>query len=185
MRLKLYYTEQKGVDMKAIVMLLLSAVLGFAAELAVDKNASKLQFVATQMGLVKVDGSFSDFSGTVEVENGVIKEIDGEIVVVSIDTDNAKRDDHLRSSDFFYAVKYPTFTVKSMKINENSVEAEMKIKGITHTVNFAMERKKVTDEGVEIVLSGVVDRTLFDLDNSFMSAFMGNDIDVKAKIVAY
>lgn len=171
--------------MKAMVMVLLFAVFGSAVELAVDKKASSLEFEATQMLFVTVDGSFSDFSGTIDVEEGEIKRIEGKIVVVSIDTDNAKRDDHLLSSDFFHAVKYPTFSLKSRKITDKSVEADMTIKGITHTLTFAIEHKKVSDGGVEMVLTGVIDRTLFDIDNHFMSAIINDDIDVKAKIIAY
>jgi polyisoprenoid-binding protein YceI len=175
----------KGEEMKAFAMVLLLALLGSAAELSVDKNASSLQFVVTQIGVFKVVGTFSDFSGTIEVEDGVIKGIYGEIVVLSLTTENGKRDDNLLSSDFFYAVKYPIFWIKSSKITEKNVEAEMMIKGITHTVIFTIERKKMTSEGVEIVLKGVVDRTIFDLDNHFMNAIMGRGVDVKAKISAH
>jgi polyisoprenoid-binding protein YceI len=170
--------------MKAFAMLLLAA-LGFADQLAVDKNASSLQFVATQIGIFEVVGTFSDFSGTVEVEDGVIKGIEGEIVVLSLTTDNGIRDDNLLSSDFFYAVKYPIFSMKSRNITDDSIEAEMTIKGIMHNVHFIIERKKVTDEGVEIVLKGVIDRTDFDLNTHFMSVFVSHDIDVEARISAH
>jgi polyisoprenoid-binding protein YceI len=171
--------------MKAFAMMLLLAALGSAAEMAVDKNASSLQFVATQIGIFEVKGTFSDFRGTVEVVDGMIKDIEGEIIVLSLTTDNGKRDDNLLSSDFFYAVKYPTFSMKSRKITDDSIEAEMTIKGIMHNVHFIIERKKVTDEGVEIVLKGVIDRTIFDLNTHFMSVIISNDIDVKARISAH
>src|SRR5437763_13495528 len=63
----------------------------------------------------KVSGKFSKFTGTVTVDrdNPQNSRAEASIDVASINTDNEKRDNHLRSADFFDAAKYPKITFKS------------------------------------------------------------------------
>ena len=91
----------------------LMAVMAFGVELTVDEKASSIDFEATEMFFIGVDGNFSDFSGTISVEGDTITAINGVITVLSLDTDNKRRDDHLLSSDFFHEVAQPT-TVRRM-----------------------------------------------------------------------
>ena len=62
-----------------------------------------------------VPGSFGDFSGTVlfNAQDPTKSTVQLEIKTTSVDTANAKRDDHLRSADFFKVKEYPTMTFKS------------------------------------------------------------------------
>jgi polyisoprenoid-binding protein YceI len=75
----------------------------------VDASAGKLGFkVKTMWGLVTVKGSFDTYEGTLNIdERGTAS---GELVVSvdSLDTKNAKRDEHLRSPDFFHKELHPT-----------------------------------------------------------------------------
>jgi len=75
----------------------------------IDPTAGKLQFrVKTLWGLATVKGSCDTYEGTLTVdERGAAS---GELVVsvASLDTKNAKRDEHLRSADFFHNELHPT-----------------------------------------------------------------------------
>ena len=170
--------------MKMIMTLLLLAVMGFGAELKVDTKASSIAFEATKMMFVSVDGNFSNFSGTITVEGPKITAIDGKIKVLSINTDNAKRDDHLLSSDFFDETRFDNIVFKSTKISDGEVVADITIKNITKPVTFKMEELFVSEKSVKIKLTGVVDRTEFDIDNNFMSSMINDDIDVTATLIA-
>ena len=171
--------------MKMIMTLLLLAVMGFSAELKVDTKDSSIAFEATKMMFVGVDGNFSDFSGSITVNGNAITAINGVIKVLSINTDNAKRDDHLLSSDFFDETRFDKIVFKSTKISDGEVVAEITIKDITKSVSFKMKELSVSENSVEIELSGVVDRTEFDIDNNFMSSMINDDIDVTAHLVAH
>ena len=171
--------------MKRIVVLLFAAIMVFGADLKVDAKDSSIDFTATQWLFVSVDGNFSDFSGTVTVEGDKITAINGDVAVISLDTGIARRDDHLLSSDFFDEVKYKTIRFRSTKVTDKRVEAMLTIKNITKTLNFKMEKIETGGDGVKIRLTGVVDRTAFDIDNNFMSAIIKNDIDVEARLVAH
>jgi len=171
--------------MKMIMTLLLLAVMGFSAELKVDTKDSSIAFEATKMLFVGVDGNFSDFGGSISVEGDTITAINGVIQVLSIDTDNAKRDDHLLSSDFFDVIKFTKIVFKSTKITEDSVVADITIKDITKPVTFEMEQIFVSEKSVKIKLTAVVDRTEFDIDNNFMSMMIFDNIDVTSNLVAH
>ena len=170
--------------MKKTIMFLMIAVMAFGVELTVDKKASSVGFEATELLFVGVDGSFSDFSGTITVLGDRITAINGEVTVLSLNTDNERRDDHLLSSDFFYEVKYKSILFRSTEIRKNTVRADITIKDITKPVTFTMEKIEVSEQGVKIKLSGVVDRTAFDIDNNFMSAIIFDNIDVMSTLIA-
>jgi polyisoprenoid-binding protein YceI len=170
--------------MKMLAVLLFTAVMVFGADLKVDKKGSSIDFEATELFFVGVDGSFSDFSGTISVEGDKITAITGEVAVLSLDTGIAKRDDHLLSSDFFDEVKFKSIYFRSTKVTDDSVEAELTIKDITKTLDFKMEKIEVGENGAKIKLTGVVDRTAFDIDNNFMSSIIKNNINVKATLIA-
>jgi len=170
--------------MKKIAVLLLMAVMAFGADFKVDTKASSLDFEATQMLFSKVDGNFSDFSGTITTDGDRVTAINGEVAVISLYTGIARRDDHLLSSDFFYEVKFKKIFFRSIKVTKDSVEAAVTIKDITKNVIFKLKKAEVNEDGAKIELSGVVDRTEFDLDNSFMSATIKNDIKIKATLIA-
>lgn len=89
----------------------------------------------------KVPGKFNKFTGTITVDRANPEKSSAEatIDVASIDTDNQKRDDHLRSADFFDATKYPTMTFKSTswkKTGEDTydVTGDLTIKDVTKPV---------------------------------------------------
>src|SRR4051812_934363 len=65
-----------------------------------------------------VDGRFNDFNGSFDFDEKAAKggNLDVKIEAKSINTDNAKRDDHLRSPDFFDAAKFKQLVFKSKNV---------------------------------------------------------------------
>ena len=109
----------------------------------VDKVHSNVKFTVTHMVISEVDGSFRDFTGTIEHSKADFSDakINFTIEVGSVDTDNEKRDGHLKSPDFFDAVKYPQmkFTSTSFKPlgnNKFTLTGNLTLKDITKPVTF-------------------------------------------------
>lgn len=91
--------------------MLLIATSAYAANMAwtFDKSHSKIQFTVTHMKISEVTGEFKDYSGTIKTEGEDFEgaAINLTIDVSSIDTDNEKRDGHLKQEAFFDADKHP------------------------------------------------------------------------------
>lgn len=94
----------------------------------------------------KVDGRFRDIAGTVTYDAEAPQSSAVEIVVqaASIDTGTQRRDDHLRSPDFFEVEKYPTLSFRSVAVEPVSptslrVTGDLTIKGVTKRVTVPVE----------------------------------------------
>lgn len=94
----------------------------------------------------KVPGKFKEFDGTfmLDPQNLAASSVDVTIQATSVDTDNERRDTHLRSPDFFEVEKHPVLTFKSTKVvpgegSKFKVEGDLTIRGITKPVVLDVE----------------------------------------------
>lgn len=87
----------------------------------VDTVHSNVIFKIRHAGVSNFYGEFTGFSGQVRFDKGdfTTSSVSFEIEIDSVDTDNGKRDDHLKGADFFNARQYPTATFKSTSISDN------------------------------------------------------------------
>ncbi|PAF51459.1 hypothetical protein BKH43_02115 [Helicobacter sp. 13S00401-1] len=129
---------------KTIVSLVVASALGFglaqAAPLVIDNSHSRVGFQVTHLMLSSVDGTFDTFTGNVDVEKGELKALSGDLKISSVNTQNQKRDDHLKAADFFDAAKFPDATLKAISIKEDK-HAEAKMK--KHHMHAESEMKKM------------------------------------------
>ena len=108
----------------------------------VDKAHSEIGFQVRHF-VSKVRGSFADFSGTVTIdaEKPETSSVTFAIKVASINTNEPKRDAHLKSPDFFDAGKYPEITFKSRKVVRKSdtsfdVVGDLTMRGVTKEITL-------------------------------------------------
>ena len=82
-----------------------------------DQSHSTIGFSVHQF-LAATKGKFTQFSGTVDLDRDHPENssVSARIQVSSIDTGNAKRDNHLRSAEFFNVAKFPEITFKSRSV---------------------------------------------------------------------
>jgi polyisoprenoid-binding protein YceI len=110
----------------------------------IDPNHSDVSFSVRHMMVSKVKGRFGAFSGTiVTAEDPSQSTATAEIELNSIDTNNAQRDAHVRSADFFDVEKYPSMTFKSSSIEGAGTEfvlhGDLSLKGVTKSVALQVE----------------------------------------------
>ena len=117
--------------------LLIVPAFSFGKTLDVDPAHSTIAFEATHLKVSKVPGRFTEFSGKIELdEKNITKStVDFSVNVASITTSVSKRDDHLRSADFFDATKFPKATFKSTMIKKSgsgyAVTGDLTIRDVT------------------------------------------------------
>lgn len=119
----------------------------------VDKSHSQLIFEVDHLVISTVVGRFDDFEGqiTVDPKSKELNSIKGSAKSKSINTNEEKRDKHLRSADFFEVEKYPelSFSVAGLKLKpgtKTKTKGSLKIKDVTKEVPFDLNYKgQVTD----------------------------------------
>ena len=127
------------------LMTALVASLGFAQKTGwnLDKAHSSIGFSIKHMVISDVTGNFKDYDVSFKSEKSDFTDatVDASIKVASINTDNDKRDAHLRTDDFFNAEKFPLITFKSTsfeKVGENKykITGDLTIRDVTKKVTF-------------------------------------------------
>ena len=111
----------------------------------IDSSRSAVRFAVRHLVLSKTRGRFSRWSGTVMVPDGDFKRATVDVVIdaSSIDTGVVRRDQHLRSSDYFDVTRYPqiTFTGRHVSAEPEGrlrVVGTLTIKGLTREVTLAV-----------------------------------------------
>ena len=116
-----------------------------ATRWAIDPAHSTANFSIRHMMIAKVHGGFSKVSGILQFDRDALQNssIQAVIDAASIDTREPKRDEHLRSADFFDVQKYPTLTFNSKKVAEDgdgfAVLGDLTIHGVTKEVTLTVE----------------------------------------------
>jgi len=127
------------------LVILALMVSGLAAQTTwnVDKVHSNVKFNVSHMVVSEVEGSFRGFEGSLVASKADLSDasIKFSVDVNSVNTDNERRDGHLKSDDFFNAEKFPkmTFVSKSFKPlggNKYKLTGDLTIRDVTKTVEF-------------------------------------------------
>ncbi|MFB7876753.1 MULTISPECIES: YceI family protein [unclassified Nocardia] len=109
----------------------------------IDASHSTVGFSVRHLMVSKVRGRFTDFDGALVIGEDGSASAHAEIRVDSLTTDNAQRDGHLRTADFFHAEQFPVMTFKSTGFRgEGSdfvVDGEFTVRGNTKPVSLEVE----------------------------------------------
>lgn len=114
----------------------------------IDQSHSDISFRIRHL-VSRVRGTFNEWSGTIvaDPQNLAGGSVQVEIKTASIDTNNERRDTHLRSGDFFDAEKHPTITFRSTRVQTRgrnlTVTGNLTMNGITRPVVLRGEMAQV------------------------------------------
>ncbi|MDA3945301.1 MAG: YceI family protein [Helicobacteraceae bacterium] len=131
--------------MKMIPALTLSSFIAFSsllgADYTVDKAHTSLDFKVRHMMVSNTKGSMEDFNGTFAYDPATkqLSALDGTVNVASVNTDDVKRDEHLRSADFFDVAKYPTMHMTFVAQKGDKVTVALTMKDVTKNVVLEMD----------------------------------------------
>jgi polyisoprenoid-binding protein YceI len=122
-----------------------TTTLPSAGTYTVDVAHTNVGFVARHLVATKVRGSFTDFEGEIVIgDTPATSSVTATVKAASIVTNQAQRDEHLRSSDFLEASTYPELTLRSTRVTPRDdghfdVVTDLTIHGITKEVVFDLE----------------------------------------------
>ena len=130
--------------MNKVLIGLISLSLAAAAQaetFTVDASHAEVGFSIKHMMVSNTKGTFNTFQGTLDydIATQTLKSVEGTIEIASIDTNNEKRDDHLKNKDFFNVAKFPKMTFKSTSVkktgnNTFEVTGNLNVLGIDRVV---------------------------------------------------
>lgn len=173
-----------------------STALAKYSPLKLDTVHTKIQFTASTI-LFDVDGEFGKYD--IQIDGDPDKpasvNVKANIDVASINTQNTKRDNHLKSSDFFDAEKYPTIQFQSTNVRQKDgqliVKGNLTMHGTTKpvTIPFKVANGK-NGAGVDTrTYKGklTIDRNAFGVGTDSIAAKISleDEVDIKLLIVTF
>jgi polyisoprenoid-binding protein YceI len=112
-----------------------------------DPYHTQVEFSAKHLGMMTVRGQFTEVatSGDIDPEHPEASSVEATISTASIQTNNAIRDNDVRSSNFLEVEKYPTIHFKSTGITPTGADhytltGDLTIKETTHPVTLDVTR---------------------------------------------
>ena len=167
--------------MKTILIILVLSLSLFADFYYINNSLSNIKFQVTQFLFIKVNGQFNDFEGNIIVNNNKLSSINGFIKTSSLFTNIEKRDDDLKSPNYFNVKKYKTITFQSISIHENYILARLNIKGIIKEIRFNITKLVFENNLIKIHISSLLNMNDFNLDGP-LSIVMNKNVEVSAII---
>ncbi len=159
---------------KSILALALGFSLSNATEYTIDESHTHVGFSVKHLMITNVNGEFKTYNAEIDFDakTKTFNKLNAVIDTASIDTDNQKRDDHLKSEDFFASEKFPkmTFQMTSYKVDgdEGVATGNLTIRGITKEVKLKVEDLGTVKDfknvnRVGFTLKGKINRMDYDL----------------------
>lgn len=124
---------------------LVAPSLAHATPWEVDSSHSAASFSVRHLMVSNVRGELGKITGSINVDDKDITKstVEASIEMAGINTRDAKRDEHLRSPDFFDVAKFPNITFKSTKVEKAGaglkVTGNLTLHGVTKEVVLNVE----------------------------------------------
>jgi polyisoprenoid-binding protein YceI len=127
----------------AIAIMMLLTNVSHAADYAIDPSHSSVSFKVKHLAISSVPGKFGEFKGTFSFDPKDIaaSKADAQLSAGSINTGDAKRDDHLKRGDFLDTAKFQLISFKTARVEKVSDErfkahGDLTLHGVTRPVTL-------------------------------------------------
>jgi len=170
----------------ALLVLVAAATTRAADTYKIDPAHTGVGFTISHLVISEVNGRFDDVAGEIVADSNTVIGAMATIQTKSIDTAIKKRDDHLRSPDFFDAEKYPTITFESTKVEKNQITGKFTMHGVTKEITLPFKLKgPIKDpwgnQRVAITAQTEIDRTDYGMKPT---TGVGDDVEIRISVEA-
>ena len=136
--------------MKRLTQLLLAVSMVFggsalAVDWNIDNSHAAANFAVSHLGISNTHGRFNKIKGTIGTDGDALK-VNVEIDAASVDSNEAKRDEHLRGPDFFDVKQFPTLTF----VSTGSTKTGDKTWDVTGDLTIRGVKKSITVKVVKV-----------------------------------
>ncbi|RFZ85605.1 polyisoprenoid-binding protein [Mucilaginibacter terrenus] len=159
----------------------------------VDKAHSRVTFTITHLAVSDVDGSFKDFDATIVAAKPDFSDAKVSFTAntATVNTDNERRDGHLKSAEFFDVEKFPALTFTSTSIapagtNKYKLKGNLTLHGVTKPVTLDMAYRgtitnpmtKAPDAGFKV--TGTIKRSDFGFGSKYGAPMLSDEVELTA-----
>lgn len=186
---------------KMLILLLTLPIISYATRYKADPDHSRVGFRVQHMMISQVNGQFNDYVATFDFDPkaGVMKDTSFVVKTASVDTNVEKRDNHLRSPEFFNVEKFPEMTITNSKLtkkknNQYKWTGDLTLLGVTKPVTFDLiyngTRKDMEGKSkAGFTARGKINRKDFGMPFNAPAdgggLLVGNDVEIQLDIEAF
>jgi polyisoprenoid-binding protein YceI len=151
-------------------------------------DQSTIRFKSKSMwGLVPVKGSIKEFSGDGQISDGPTISGRIDIKTASLETGIRKRDEHLRSADFFEVEKYPETSlvitgVEAVDGDTVDLRAELTVKGTTKPLPLRAAVTVLGDGALRLTTQATINRKDFGVDGNLVG-MVADDVTISGDVL--
>ncbi len=175
-------------------VVMLTAALGATAahaqatEWKIDPAHSGVDFKIRHLGVSNVNGSFSKVTGTVYLDDKDLtkSKVEAAIDTTTVNTNEAARDKHLSTPEFFDTAKYPTMTFKSTSVfregSKLKMTGDLTLAGVTKPVTLELDGPAAPQKGQRggmvsgFSATGSLSRKDFNFGQKYGAPVLGDDV---------
>ena len=150
----------------------------------IDGSHAAIYFRITHLGMSYTYGRFNEVSGSVLIGIGTTS-FDLAAVTASVDTNNEKRDKHLRNADFFNAKQFPSIIFKGTGSQSDGdvlhVTGELQLHGITRSIPIHLKKMGEGEDPwgnyrIGYATEFTIKRSDYEMDS--MLGTIGDEVDI-------
>lgn len=181
--------KQVRVGMIAAALMMAGSLMAQSSSWTIDPAHSGVEFQIKHLGVSTVRGNFSGVTGTVvwDEKNVSASHVDAVIDATSITTGQAKRDEHLKSPDFFDVAKYPTLKFHSTGVKRAGdgklqVIGDLTLGGQTKPVTLDVDGPAAPQKGMGgktvsgFSATGMIKRTDFNFGQKYAAPMLSDEV---------
>jgi polyisoprenoid-binding protein YceI len=156
----------------------------------INKTETTFYFRVQALGIITVKGTFTEVTGVIDLENHYPEiEVNITVQTASIESGNKKRNQHLKSGDFFDVVKYPEMTFTSNKILERKngnnylIEGILSIKDVSKKISVPVQHEGFNENSqIRFYGSKKINRRDYNIDYSGKG--VSDEVEISFVVVA-
>ena len=187
--------------MRFIPALLGVAIIGFAGpasaeKFVLDKPHTQIIFKVNHMGFSHSYGKFTDYTGEINYDEADPTKSNADVTIqtASLDLDDQKWNEHMKSKDFFDVEQFPTMTFKSTGIEKTgdktaNITGDLTWLGVTKPVTLAVQQNNMGKHPMKGInatgfsASGKIKRSDFGMKGGI--PMVSDEVDIIIEVEAY